>query len=412
MTRILFRHASVFDGDDGALQPDRDVLVEDGVITAVAPHGLPTEGADLVECAGRVLMPGMIDAHTHIYAASLNLQKLVAAPATSPAHDAAPVLRHALDCGFTTIRDVAAGDIGAARALKDGLIIGPRLFYGGRALSQTGGHGDFRAGEDDPAHCCGCASGHTDLFSVVADGVDAVTAATREQLRRGASHIKIMGSGGVASPNDPLDRCQFSDAEILAVVDEAERWGAYVAAHCHPAEAVRRSVALGVRSIEHGTLIDAETADFVVERGAFVVPTLAVAFAFREDGLALGLPRESYDKLLRVVDRMVAGLEIMARAGVQMGFGTDLLGPHHVRQCTEFTLRAQVLKPLEILRSACTVNAALLNQTGRLGCIRNGAEADLLVVDGNPLDDIALLAANGSRLNVIMHQGRFHKRTI
>ena len=412
MTRILFRRAAVFDGWEAALQRDRDVLVEDGAIRTIAPHGLPTQGAELVECDGRVLMPGMIDAHTHIYAASLDFPKLVTAPATYIAHYATGFLRHALDCGFTTIRDVAAGDIGAARALKEGLLTGPRRFYAGRALSQTGGHGDFRSAEHDPMHCCACAAGHSDLFAVVVDGVDAVRAAAREQLRRGASHIKIMGSGGVASPNDPLERCQFSDGEIAAAVDEAERWGAYVCAHCHPAESIRRSAALGVRSIEHGTLIDAPMADFVAERGAFVVPTLAVAFAFKEDGLALGLPPASHDKLLRVVDRMMGGLEIMSRAGIKMGFGTDLLGAHHVRQGTEFTLRAQVLKPLEILRSACSVNAALLNQTGCLGCVKEGAEADLLLVDGNPLDDISLLAQDGRRLAVIMQRGRFHKRDL
>lgn len=321
-------------------------------------------------------------------------------------------MRHALECGFTTIRDVGGGDIGAARALKEGLVAGPRLFFGGRALSQTGGHGDMRSAEEEGAlHCCGC-GGHGDLITVVVDGVDAVRAATREELRRGAAHIKIMGSGGVASPSDPLERCQFSDGEILAAVDEATRWGAYVAAHCHPTEAIRRCAALGVRSIEHGSLIDEATAGFVAERGAFVVPTLATGFALKEDGPRLGLPPVSYEKLLRVVDRMVEGLAIMARAGVRMGFGTDLLGEQHVRQCTEFTLRAQALPALEILRSACAINAELIGQAGRLGCIRPGAAADLLLVDGNPLDDIALLAADGRNLKAIMLAGVFHKRAL
>jgi imidazolonepropionase-like amidohydrolase len=409
MSRILFRHAHVFDGESEVLLRDHDVLSEGGVIRAVAPHGLPTEGADLVECAGRVLMPGMIDAHTHIYGASLNIASLIAAPITYTAHYAAQFLRHALNCGFTTIRDVGAGDIGAARALKEGLIVGPRLFYGGRALTQTAGHGDARADELDPMTCCSCGSTHTDFFSVVADGVDAVRTATREQLRRGASHIKIMASGGVLSPNDPIDRSQYNDAEILTVVEEAERWGAYVAAHCHPTTAIRRCVELGVRSIEHGSLIDAETADLCAERGAFVVPTLAGAFAFRGDKI---LTQASQDKLSHVVDRILSGLTIMVRAGVKLGLGTDLLGPHYVKECTEFTLRAQVQKPIQILRSACSINAALLQQSGRLGCIFPGAEADLLLVDGNPLEDISLLAQNGNRLSVILSQGRFHKRAI
>ncbi|HVW67578.1 MAG TPA: amidohydrolase family protein [Steroidobacteraceae bacterium] len=409
MNRILFRHANVFDGENVPLLPDHDVLVEAGIIRAVAPHGLPADGADVVECAGRALLPGLIDAHTHIYGASVNIAAVATAPQTYIAHYSAQFLRHSLDCGFTTIRDVGAGDIGAARALKEGLIAGPRLFYGGRALSQTAGHGDARNAELDPVTCCSCATLHTDFFAVVADGVDAVRAATREQLRRGASHIKIMASGGVLSPRDPIDRCQFSDAEIRTVVEETERWGAYVAAHCHPTAAVRRCVELGVRSIEHGSLIDAETADFCAARGAFVVPTLAGAFAFHADPL---LTKPSQDKLSFVVDRMLSGLSLMERAGVRMGFGTDLLGPHYLKECTEFTLRSQVQRPLEILRSACSVNAELLQQSGRLGCIRPGAYADLLVVDGNPLENIALLAQDGARLSVILAQGRFHKRTI
>ena len=241
--------------------------------------------------------------------------------------------------------------------------------------------------------------------------MDAVRRAVREELRHGASHIKLMASGGIASPTDPLECCQYSDEEIRAAVDEATRAGTYVATHCHPAEAVRRSVALGVRSIEHATLIDRETADFMAERGAFAVPTLATLAALAEEGEQLGLPAVSMEKLRRIGGRALGGLEIMKRAGVKMGLGTDLLGAQHVRQTSEFTLRAQVLPAIDILRSACAVNAELLGQTGRLGAVREGAAADLLVVEGNPLEDISLLARNGQSLLVIMQDGRVHKRT-
>jgi imidazolonepropionase-like amidohydrolase len=247
---------------------------------------------------------------------------------------------------------------------------------------------------------------------VIADGADAVRKAAREELRRGAAHIKIMGSGGVASPTDPLDRCQYSDEEIRAAVEEADRAGSYVAAHCHPKEAVRRAAALGVKSIEHATLIDPETAEFVAEKGSFAVPTMATIAALVEEGGKLGLPAASMEKLKRVGDRGLASLEIMKEAGVKMGFGTDLLGSLHVRQSTEFTLRAQVLPAIDVLRSACSVNAELLGQAGMLGSIRAGAAADLLVVDGNPLEDISILATGGDRLSVIMSEGRFHKRAI
>jgi len=403
---VLFRNARVFDGDSEVLREGFDVLVAGGTISSLAPSPLEVhEPVDIFDCAGCVLMPGLIDAHVHVYAAGLNFTRIAQSPFSYLAHFAARFMRASLRRGFTTLRDVGGADVGLASALKEGLLDDvPRLFYGGRAISQTGGHGDFRPGD----YGCAC---HLDSLTVIADGVDAVRRAVREELRRGASHIKLMASGGIASPTDPLERCQYSDDEIRAAVDEAVRAGSYVATHCHPAEAVRRSVALGVRSIEHATLIDRETADFMAERGAFAVPTMATLSALAEEGEQLGFPAVSMEKLRRIGDRALGGLEIMKRAGVKMGLGTDLLGAQHVRQTTEFTLRAQVLPAIDILRSACVVNAELLGQSGRLGVIREGAVADLLVVDGNPLEDISLLARNGDALAVIMQDGRFHKRS-
>lgn len=409
---VLFRGALVYDGNTPELRR-QDVLVEGGSIKTVG-SGARDGSAEVVDCDGRVLMPGLIDAHVHVYATSLNLMQVVTAPPTYNAHYAATFLRHILGCGFTTVRDTGGADVGLYRALADGLVDGPRLFYGGRLMTQTGGHGDFRPHDHDGwAECCACpGASHVDSFSAVIDGPDGMRRAVREELRRGAHHIKIMGSGGVASPSDPLDRCQFSDAEIDTAVEECARHGAYVLAHCHPDAAIRRSVEHGVRSIEHGTLITDETAALVVAKGAFVVPTMSVIFALLEDGPALGLPPVSYQKLTQIAGSAIAGLTVMKRAGVRMGFGTDLLGAHHVRQGTEFTLRAQVLSADEILRSACATNADLLCQTGKLGCVASGAHADLLLVDGNPLEDVSLLAANGAKLSVIMKAGRFHKRTL
>lgn len=414
MSKIIFRNARVFDGWSESLREGCDVLVAEGVIQKISDAPLSSPGeVDLVNCNGRVLMPGFIDAHVHVYAASANLPRVVKMPDTYLAHYAAQFMRASLDRGFTTLRDAGGADVGLAGALRDGLLKGPRLFYGGRFLSQTGGHGDMRPGDHElhDEHMCGCSS-HTDSFGILADGVDAVRKGVREELRRGASHIKIMGSGGVLSPTDPLECSQFSDEEIRAAVDEAQRMGKYVAAHCLPAAAIRRSVALGVRSIEHGTLIDEQTAAFVAERGAFVVPTLVAAFSLLEHGKEVGFPEVSMAKLRGVFEHALGGLEIMHRAGVKMGFGTDLVGKLHTLQSSEFELRARVLPPIEILRSACTVNAQLLGQEGLLGCVREGAHADLLVVDGDPLTDISLLSGAGERLPVIMSAGRFHKRTI
>ncbi len=411
----IFRNARIFDGDSAKLIEYADVIVSGGQIKDIAQGQVQAGAADeVVDCAGRVLMPGLIDAHVHVYAAGLNLTRLAQTPVSYLAHFAAIFLHGCLERGFTTVRDVGGADVGIANAIRDGLLQDvPRLFYGGRVITQTGGHGDFRPGDHalDSAVCCGCGF-HSDPMAVVADGADQVRRAVREEFRRGAAHIKVMGSGGVASPTDPLDRCQYSDDEIRAAVDEAERAGKYVASHCHPAAAVRRAAALGVRSIEHATLIDQETADFVAERGAFTVPTMATIFALREAGKELGLPAVSLQKLEMVGDSALTGLEIMKRAGVKMGLGTDLLGAQHVRQCTEFTLRAQVLPAIDVLRAACSVNAELMGEAGRLGCIRKGAAADLLIVNGNPLEDIGVLARNGEALAAIMIDGRFFKRAL
>jgi imidazolonepropionase-like amidohydrolase len=412
--RIVFRNARIFDGDSAELIEGKDVVVHGDVIEDITAAPRPAGEAEIVECGGRVLMPGLIDAHVHVYAAGLNFTRLSQQPVSYLAHYAALFLRACLDRGFTTVRDVGGADVGLATAIREGLLTRvPRLFYGGRVITQTGGHGDFRPGDHalDQMICCGCGF-HADPVAVVADGVDAVRRAVREELRRGASHIKIMASGGVASPTDPLERCQYSDEEIRAAVDEAERVGKYVAAHCHPAIAVRRAAELGVRSIEHCTLVDRESADMMAERGAFAVPTMATIVALAEEGKELGLPPASVEKLKGLRDAAFRSLEILKAAGVKMGLGTDLLGVEHVRQSMEFALRAQVLPAIDVLQSACAVNAELLMQEGCLGCIRKGAAADLIVVDGNPLEEIALLAQGGARLAVIMTSGQFDKRTI
>lgn len=410
--KIIFQSAAVFDGDSPKLRENVNVVVSGGTICEISDRP-PEAGAEIVECAGRVLMPGLIDAHVHVYISGLNLTRIARTPMSYLAHYAARFLQASLDRGFTTVRDVGGADVGLASAIRDGLLDRvPRLLYGGRIFSQTGGHGDARPGDHalDGVLCCGCS--HADQLAVIADGVDEVRRAVREELRRGANHIKIMASGGVASPTDPLDRCQYSEEEIRAAVEEAARAGSYVAAHCHPAESVRRAAELGVRSIEHATMIDGPTADFVAERAAFCVPTMAIIAALVEEGETLGLPPVSMDKLRRIADSALTSLEIMKRAGVKMAFGTDLLGALHVRQSSEFALRAKVLPAIDILRSACSIGAELIGQSGRLGCIREGAAADLLVVDGNPLQDIPVLAEGGARIPVIMKDGKFHKKNL
>jgi len=407
MPSIVFESANVFDGIHPKSTDPMFVRVDGNEIKEISTRLIKAEDADRIDCRGKTLMPGMIDNHVHIYIESLKLNP-PEPPITYRAQFAQKFLRYILSCGFTSVRDVAGGDHGMAMALRDRFFDGPRFYYGGLCLTQTGGHADMRlTSQPTDYYSCGA---ERNVLAIHADGVDECIKATREELRKGASHIKIMASGGVMSPNDPLERCQYSEAEIRAIVEECARHGAYVCAHCHPTEAIRRCVEFGVRSIEHGTMIDEETAAFVAKKGAYVVPTMAVLFALMEDGPQKGVPEVSMKKLLKVHEYALKGLEIMKRAGVKMGFGTDLLGDQHTRQGTEFTLRSEVLTPFDILHSATAVNAEILQMKGKLGVVQPGALADLLVVDGDPLKDINLLAANGRHLTHIMVEGRFVKR--
>jgi imidazolonepropionase-like amidohydrolase len=269
----------------------------------------------------------------------------------------------------------------------------------------TGGHGDFRQMTESRHNHGYCSCGDFNSICVIADGVDACIKAAREEMRRGAHCIKIEGSGGVASPTDPIWMNQYREDEIRAIVNETAERRTYTSAHCHPASAIRRCVEFGVRVIEHGTLMDDETAKYVAEKGAFVVPTMVIVFALVELGRKLGLPAQSQEKAAYAYSQAIHGMESMRQAGVKIGFGTDLLGETYVQQCREFLIRKEVFTPLEILRQVTSTNAALLQLEGKLGCVAPGAFADLLVVDGDPLRDVELLAANGRNLRLIMRAG-------
>jgi imidazolonepropionase-like amidohydrolase len=405
MTAILLRNARVFDGVNADCPGGMEVLLEGGLIRDVSAKPLNVKDAQVIDVGGRTLMPGLIDAHIHAYGSDLNVQKIDLAGDPYRTAYAARMLGHALDCGFTTVRDVGGGDWSLWRAIEDRLIRAPRFLYVGKFISMTGGHGDFRQMGEHGHHNELCACGTSNAMSHIADGVPEVIKATREELRRGAHCIKIMCSGGVLSPTDPIWMNQYREDEIRAIVNETLERRTYTAAHCHPASAIRRAVECGVRSIEHGTLIDDATAKFVAERGGFIVPTMVICFVLVELGRQAGVPAETLEKAQSAYAQALSGMESMRRAGVKIGFGTDLLGVTHVQQCREFTIRKEVFSPLEILRQATSVNAELLMQEGRLGCIRPGAHADLLVVDGDPLTDIELLAANGRHLRLIMRGG-------
>jgi imidazolonepropionase-like amidohydrolase len=250
---MSFINAKIFDGTRSDYLDESVVVVENDCIVAVERKLDAASAGDVIDVRGNTLMPGLIDAHCHVLGSSLRVTDTETQPLTYVASYASKMLGHALDCGFTTLRDVGGGDMGIARAVEDRLIKGPRVFFAGRVLSMTGGHGDFR----DPFSSIGaCACSADGRVAVIVDGVDAVRAAAREELRRGAHCIKIMLSGGVLSPTDPIWMDQFSDEEVSAAVEEAARRRKYVAAHCHPPSSIGRAARLGVRTIEHATLID------------------------------------------------------------------------------------------------------------------------------------------------------------
>jgi imidazolonepropionase-like amidohydrolase len=333
----------------------------------------------------------------------MNLAAMQSRPLTLVAQEARRVLEAMLRRGFTSVRDAGGADWGLAEAVERGLIRGPRLFHSGRVLSQTGGHGDFRD-RGDASQLCACQI-HSSGFAHVADGVDAVRKAAREELRRGAKQVKIMASGGVASPADPIWNLQYSPEEMRAIVEEARGWRTYAAAHAYTPEAVTRAVEAGVRTIEHGNLIDSETAELMLQRGAFLVPTLVTYYAIDELGRALGFPEVSQKKVKDVLESGLHSIEIARTAGVSLGFGTDLLGETHDQQSRELLIRGEVEPAADVLRSATVMNARILGREGELGEIVPGAVADLLVVDGDPLADLGVLQDQGKNLPLVMKAG-------
>lgn len=410
MAVTIFENARIFDGSGANYIEGGFVAVDGAKIREVSAKPIKADNARRIDARNHVLMPGLIDLHIHAYAANINLMRLGEYGRSYMAGYAAQMLGHALNSGFTTVRDIAGGDWSLALAIQDGVIRAPRFFYAGRGISMTGGHGDFR-----PIHADGyyspslCQCGVANELCVVADGVDECLKAVREQFRLGAHCIKILGSGGVTSPSDPIWMNQYREDEIRAIVGEAIERRSYVSSHCHGAEAIRRSVDFGVRVIEHGTLIDAPTAAHVAKLGAYIVPTLAVIFDFKDRGASLGLPEHAQEKIKGVHAAAIESLGIMRAAGVKLGFGTDLLGVSHVRQSEEFLFRREVFEPIEILRQATSGSAEILMRQGELGCVAADAAADILLVNGDPLADIGVLAQQGRTLDFIMRNGEIVK---
>ena len=403
MTALLFRDARLVDGLSDEPIDGAAVLVVDGRIAEIGSPSLAAPGlADLrvVDLAGCTLMPGLIDAHVHPTATEIIEDFQRPMPTTLRALVAKHRLEAMLQRGFTTVRDAGGCDVGLRQATERGLIDGPRLFVAGKALSQTGGHGDERTVNDgDPPD-----GAYPGEFARIADGVEGVRLAARQELRRGADQIKICASGGVMSATDPVDMTQYSEDEIRAIVEEAASRRTYVMAHAYGADAIARAVGCGVRSIEHGNLIDAEAAAAVAARDAFVVPTMVAYEGLDRHGREAGVDAGRLAKNDEVRQAGLGAFAVLRAAGARVGFGTDLLGVLDEMQPLEFSIRSEVESAADIVRSATAVNADLLRRPD-LGRIAVGATADLIVVDGDPLADVSVLARPTVTLRMVVIEG-------
>ena len=403
--RQVIRNTRPFHSASGTVGALSQIVIEGGRIVEVTAEPLTVDDAVVIDAGGRVVLPGLIDAHVHVVAASHDLTALgLQAPSLITAQ-ASAIMRGMLQRGFTTVRDAGGADFGLQEAVQRGLFEGPRLYIAGFPISQTGGHADMRPkGVRTREMFCACAG--LGLIGAIADGVGEVRRAVREQVRNGANQIKIMAGGGISSPTDPLEGTQFSMDELRAACEEAAAANLYAMAHAYSPRAVTRAVQAGVRSIEHGNLIDEASAREMKRHGAYLVPTLATYTALAAEGARLGWSAEMLAKLARVQARGIDAVRIARAEGVPVVFGTDLLGHMHDQQSNEFNLRLQAMGPVEALQSATIDAARLMRAEADIGQLVPGAWADLLVVDGDPTADLKMLTAPDTGIRLLMQAGR------
>ena len=415
---ILLRNVSVFDGINSKLITGRNVLVDGKFIKALVASADDVAGADVIDCGGRTLMPGMIDAHWHSILAGISQMTAMTADIPYVHLVAAQEAERTVLRGFTTVRDVGGPSFALKRAIDEGRIAGPRIYPSGAMISQTSGHGDFRMRTDLPRTSQSTLSVAEQAgISAIADGEAEVLRRVREQLMLGASQIKIMGGGGVASSYDPVDALQYSEAEMKAAVSAAADWGTYVCIHAYTSAAIQRAISCGVKSIEHGQLADDKTVRLMADAGAWwsIQPFLA-----DEDANTYPLPEQRAQQK-SIAEGTARAVELGRKYGVKMALGTDILfNPKGTatqgRQLAKF---ARWYDNAEVLRMLTSGNAELAGLSGprnpypaKLGRIEAGAYADLLLIDGNPLEDISLIADPDRTMKLIIKDGRIHKNTI
>ncbi|HJO94713.1 MAG TPA: amidohydrolase family protein [Victivallales bacterium] len=411
----LITNANIFNGKQDIIYKGQYLIIVDNLINKIGNSSeLDKKTFDtfdqVLDLKNKYLIPGLIDAHVHIASADVNINDDNKTE-TYIGIKSAVYLNETLYRGFTTVRDAGGADWGMEQAIDEGIIEGPRLFRSEKALSQTFGHGDVRY-KTKNIYEGSVNSDSGTYIAVICDGVDGVRKAARDQLRKGAAQIKIMAAGGVASPTDKISNLQFSEEETKAIVEEAKNAGTYVMAHVYTPEGIIRCVKLGIRSIEHGNLINDEAAEVVKVNDAYVVPTLAIYDSVYKKGSEFGFPQHSMKKLEDVRKQCINGVKICRKHNLNIGFGTDLLGDLKSDQCNEFLLRSKAETLFETLNSATYVNSKLLNMEGKLGIISEGAYADLIVYNSNPLQDISVFTKPEESLKLIIKNGNIIKNSL
>lgn len=411
-------NARIFDGTSATLIEDRDVIVADGRITALVPRAQNVEGARVIDCTGKVVMPGLIDAHWHCFMAALPQALAMTADAAYIHLLATQEAGRTLLRGFTSVRDAGGPTFALKRAIDEKRFPGPRIYPSGAMISQTAGHGDFRFRNQIPSTPMSPLSpAEKEGVTIIADGVPEVLKRAREQLLLGASQVKVMVGGGVSSLYDPIDTIQFTAEEIKAAVGAAGDWGTYVCAHVYTSAGIERALDCGVKSIEHGQLADAQAVKRMADAGAWwsLQPFLA-----DEDSNPQATPEQRAQQQA-IAEGTVRAFALARDYGVKTAIGTDILfnPAKTLTQGRQIAKLARWMPNVDVLRLATSRNGELLALSGprnpypgRLGVIEAGAHADLLVVDGNPLEDIEVIADPDRRMKVIMKAGTIHKNTL
>lgn len=417
----LFQNVRIFDGKNSTLSRPSNVLVRGNQIERIASSAIPTDPGDkavVIDGGGRTLMPGLIDAHWHTMLVRPTPMTLLSADVGYLNLMAGDEATATLMRGFTTVRDMGGPAFGLKRAIDEHIVVGPRIFPSGAIISVTSGHGDFRQPFELPRTVGAPQSRGEQLgAAMIADSPDEVRVRVREQLMLGASQIKLTAGGGVASPHSPLDASTFTEAELRAAVEAAENWGTYVTVHAYTSTSIQRAIAAGVKCIEHGHLMDESTARLIAEKGIWLSTQ---AFP---DELADAFPPGSSEraKALEVFAGTDKTLSLARKYKIKTAFGTDILFSPALAH-VHGQLLAKLVRwysPAETLVMATGTNAALLTMSGKrnpypgkLGVVEEGALADVLLVDGDPIANIELLANPDRNLLVIMKDGRIYKNSL